>query len=179
MTIKPSYIIIVFLFLVLFLTNIGERKTEIRTEYKTDTVFTYRVDTFTHFIVKADKVIHLDTIWLKTPSKEDSVAIEMEQKYYNSKGIYEAWISGYKTNLDSLKVYQKTEYRTITNLVKEQIYKNGYNLYIEADIFALNKEVIPSIGLRLNMPNNVSIGGRIGVYENKANYGISLGYKLK
>ena len=39
------------------------------------------------------------------------------QKYYAKDSLYQAWVSGYKPNLDSIKVFPKTIYSTITNTV--------------------------------------------------------------
>lgn len=45
----------------------------------------------------------------------DTVAVEIPitSKHYNS-DTYDAWVSGYEPSLDSIKVYQKTEYITET-----------------------------------------------------------------
>ena len=39
------------------------------------------------------------------------------QKYYAKDSLYQAWVSGYKPNLDSIRVFPKTIYSTITNTV--------------------------------------------------------------
>lgn len=48
-----------------------------------------------------------------------NVVIPITQKHYED-STYSAWVSGYKPSLDSLKVYPRTEVRTITIHVKER-----------------------------------------------------------
>ena len=43
------------------------------------------------------------------------VALPITQRYYAKDSVYQAWVSGYKPNLDSIKVFPKTIYSTITN----------------------------------------------------------------
>lgn len=45
------------------------------------------------------------------------VALPKTQKYYAKDSLYQAWVSGYKPNLDSIRVFPKTIYSTITNTV--------------------------------------------------------------
>lgn len=61
-----------------------------------------RRDTIDHF-VEVSKMVH-DTVAVEVP---------IESKHYHGKE-YDAWVSGYEPSLDSIKVYQKTEYITET-----------------------------------------------------------------
>ena len=69
---------------------------KVRTEYKWLTRVT--TDTVTRFSVQHDSVL---------------VEVPIESKHYNAPE-YDAWVSGYMSSLDSINVYQKTEYITET-----------------------------------------------------------------
>ena len=58
------------------------------------------------------------------------VPIPKTQRYYAIDSLYQAWVSGYKPNLDSIKVFPKTIYTTITNTV----YKKPARVTIGATI---------------------------------------------
>jgi len=58
------------------------------------------------------------------------VALPKTQKYYAKDSLYMAWVSGYKPSLDSIKVFPKTIYSTITNTV----YKKPARVTIGATI---------------------------------------------
>lgn len=55
------------------------------------------------------------------PTKADSVSVEIPitQKHY-ADSTYSAWVSGYEPCLDSIQVYPKTEYKTITSTIKDK-----------------------------------------------------------
>ena len=69
---------------------------KVRTEYKWLTRVT--TDTVTRFSVQHDSVL---------------VEVPITSKHYNAPE-YDAWVSGYMSSLDSINVYQKTEYITET-----------------------------------------------------------------
>lgn len=88
-------------------------------------------DTITHYYPKPVEVekVRTEYRWLTmvehstdTLTRTDSVLVEVpiESKHYSS-SEYDAWVSGYEPSLDSIKVYQKTEYinTTITQVVKD------------------------------------------------------------
>ena len=59
--------------------------------------------------------ISVDSASFPAKIPHDSVLVEVpiESKHYHGKE-YDAWVSGYMPSLDSIKVYQKTEYITET-----------------------------------------------------------------
>lgn len=145
--------------------------------HTTDTVFFYKWDTLSVikpiFITK--KIVDTITVYSK-----DSVKIHLpvEQKYYEDKDRYQAWISGYEPSLDSINVFNKTEYQTITNHTKETIYKNAWNAYLGLQISTFDGNVIPTINLMIASPKKLSFGAGIGLYDNKPVCNLSLGYKI-
>lgn len=63
----------------------------------------------------------IDTFVVFTPEYiHDTIRLPMEQKHYRDTS-YEAWVSGYKPNLDSVKVYQRTQLVTITNTEVQRV----------------------------------------------------------
>lgn len=59
-----------------------------------------------------------DTVRLVTTQHDTvEVMVPMEQKHY-SDSLYDAYVSGYKPSLDSLRIYQTTKVVTITEIVK-------------------------------------------------------------
>ncbi len=77
--------------------------------WKTKYLPVYKTDTFDNPVVITE--------WM-----HDTVAVQVPitSKHYGSKD-YDAWVSGFEPNLDSIKVYQKTERitTTITKTVKD------------------------------------------------------------
>ena len=43
-----------------------------------------------------------------------TLSLPVIQKHYSQNGIYDAWVSGVSAELDSIRTYNKTEYKTIT-----------------------------------------------------------------
>lgn len=95
---------------------------------KTDTITTIKIDTIREVQpVKVSEIItHIDTIYVR-----DTIAIPIpvSQNYYRG-ADYEAWISGYKPNLDSINVFRSTEVRYVTNtkIIREKEKKWGIGI---------------------------------------------------
>lgn len=76
-------------------------ETKIKTVVKTDTVLISAP--IAVFFTFTDDTIHIgDTVVMR------------EQAYYED-SLYRAWVSGYRPRLDSLQVFPKTIYQTVTN----------------------------------------------------------------
>lgn len=96
------------------------------TEVVFDTIPYYEVmpkdSIVTKYIIEkvkvADTTIVSDTL---TCVVHDSIEVELPitQNHYED-STYSAWVSGYKPNLDSIKIYQQKEIQTITITTKEQ-----------------------------------------------------------
>lgn len=83
-------------------------RVEIRTETKVKTVV--KVDTLLISSPMAPLLVFqlIDTIRI------GDTVVQREQAYYED-SLYRAWVSGYRPRLDSLMVFPKTVYRTVTN----------------------------------------------------------------
>lgn len=149
----------------------------IETVYVTDTVYSTKIDTLKvaspTFIEK--KVV--DTFFVYV-NDSTNISLPIEQKRYAEPDKYELYISGVNPKLDTIWVFKKTEYRTVTNTVTNNIYKYTWRGYLNGQIMTFNNDVIPSIGLTLISPKSWLIGGNIGLYNNKPTYQLNVGYKL-
>ena len=76
--------------------------TAIKTVIKWLPLYKHTTDTIDHF-VEVSTMVH-DTVAVEVP---------ITSKHYGSEQ-YDAWVSGYEPSLDSIKVYQKTDYITTT-----------------------------------------------------------------
>lgn len=169
------YIIVICVLVALLLSS--KRQIKVVENRVTDTIVKTRVDTITDSIPKYIVKKTIDTIYL--PSSENGeIAIPIEQRYYREEGVYDAWISGYKPSLDSIKTYPRVEYQTITNNVTKEIYKSTLDFYPYIGFRRFDDKVGQVIGLSVKMPKKWIYSGEIGVMDNKLMYGITIGYKI-
>ena len=78
-----------------------------------DTLYVQNVDTIFQKDIEyiTEKVV--DTLYI-TNVVDSVVKLPMTQKHYKEDSLYDAWVSGYKPSLDSIRVYGKTETRFVT-----------------------------------------------------------------
>lgn len=169
------YIVVIVVLVTLLFSS--KRQIKVVENRVTDTILKIRVDTLTRYIPKYVTKKTTDTIYLKASDKNE-VAIEIEQKHYSENGVYDAWISGYKTQLDSIKTYPRVEYRTITNNITKEIYKSTIDFYPYIGFRRLNDNIGQVFGLTIKMPKKWIYSAEIGVMDNKMMYGVTVGYKL-
>lgn len=169
------YIVVIVVLVALLFSS--KRQIKVVENRVTDTILKIRVDTLTEYIPKYVTKKTTDTLYLPAYDNE-KVAVEVEQKHYQENGVYDAWISGYKAQLDSIKTYPRVEYRTITNNVTKEIYKSTLDFYPYIGFRRLDDKVGQVIGLTIKMPKKWMYSAEIGVMDNKMMYGVSLGYKL-
>ncbi len=169
------YIVVIVVLVTLLFSS--KRQIKVVENRVTDTILKIKVDTFTKYIPKYVVKKTTDTIYLPTNDKNE-VAIEIEQKYYSENGVYDVWVSGYKTQLDSIKTYPRVEYRTITNNITKEIYKPTIDLYPYIGFKRLDDKVGQVFGLAIKMPKKWIYSAEIGVVDNKMMYGVTVGYKM-
>lgn len=134
-----------------------------RVRYVTRFLPVVKNDTINHF-VEVSKMIH-DTVEVQVP---------ITSKHYQGKN-YDAYVSGFETNLDSIFVYNETQYitETITRTVKDK----GKHFFLDVGAgceYQFNtKAAVPfaELGARLKI-GKVGIGAYGGyshdIKENKA-----------
>lgn len=108
---KLPWILVVLLVIACVATWFRPHETlpvEIRTETKVKTVV--KVDTLLISAPMAPLLVFqlIDTIRI------GDTVVYREQVYYED-SLYRAWVSGYRPRLDSLMVFPKTVYQTVTN----------------------------------------------------------------
>lgn len=81
---------------------------EVRTETRIKTVV--KVDT----LLISPPMAPLLTIRLTDTMRIGDTVVHREQAYYED-SLYRAWVSGYRPRLDSLQVFPRTVYQTVTN----------------------------------------------------------------
>lgn len=94
----------------------GRNRAEIVT--KTDTLIVTRLDTIrekypvylTERVVDSVRVYLHDTTYIEVP---------VTQKYYHKDSIYDAWVSGFLPQLDSINVFQRTQTVYVTKVVEQ------------------------------------------------------------
>lgn len=169
------YIVVIVVLVTLLFSS--KRQIKVVENRVTDTILKIRVDTLTKYVPKYVTKKTTDTIYLQANDKNE-VAIEIEQKHYSENGVYDAWISGYKPQLDSIKTYPRVEYRTITNNITKEIYKSTIDFYPYIGFRRLDDNIGQVFGLTIKTPKKWIYSAEIGVMDNKMMYGVSLGYKL-
>lgn len=81
---------------------------EIRTETKVNTVV--QIET----LLISPPMAPLVVFRLTDTMRIGDTVVHREQAYYED-SLYRAWVSGYRPKLDSLQIFPKTVYQTVTN----------------------------------------------------------------
>lgn len=152
-------------------------KETVRTEFVTDTLYLYKVDTvyYEKPVYKTRTVI--DTVYLAC-GNDDEIPLPIEQKHYSEEGVYDAWVSGYQPELDSISVYRKTEYQIITNEVETVRETTNVGVYANVGFVAFNGLNGGHVGITLATRKKLSFGVNAGIINKKPFYGATIGYKL-
>ena len=169
------YIVVIVVLVALLFAS--KRQIKVVENRVTDTILHLKIDTITQYVPKYVTKKTTDTIYLQANDKNE-VAIEIEQKHYSENGVYDAWISGYKPQLDSIKIYPRVEYKTITNNITKEIYKSTIDFYPYIGFKRLDDKIGQVIGLSVKMPKKWIYSAEIGVMDNKMMYGVTVGYKM-
>ena len=169
------YIVVIVVLVTLLFSS--KRQIKVVENRVTDTIIHLKIDTLTKYVPKYVTKKTTDTIYLQA-NNNNEVALEIEQKHYSENGFYDAWISGHKPQLDSIKTYPRVEYRTITNNITKEIYKSTINFYPYIGFKRLDDNIGQVFGLTVKMPKKWIYSAEIGVMDNKMMYGVTVGYKL-
>ena len=155
---------------------------------KRDTVIVY--DTIYHnypkpvdsavvrYVTKVLPVVKYDTIFRENSATDHfadssnmiAVEVPITSKHYGCKD-YDAWVSGYEANLDSIKVYQRTEYITERVTISKPPNKWELDAMAGIDYDVTSQHYSPYAGGELlYKPNRLQVGIRGGVVKggNKA-----------
>lgn len=150
-----------------------------RTLYKTDTIRLSTVDTITlrEPYYKTYRIV--DTIRIEADSTH-AVTLPITQKHYSKDSTYDAWISGYDPNLDSIRIYEKTNTEVVTNTIIETRVINKWGIYPSLGYIKSDNNEAATIGITFKSPKKWLFGANVGIDgNNKAIYGITIGYNIK
>ena len=142
----------------------------------TDTVYVTRMDTVyvTRPVVKERVVV--DTVYVET--EKGSLSLPLEQLRYEEKGRFEAWVTGFRVSLDSVKLYDKVVERTVTRTVRTEA-KQGSFCVTYMGFKAFEGTVSPNIGLMLETPKSWVLGAEIGYSKaHKTHWGVNIGHRF-
>lgn len=169
------YIVIVSLSVCLVF-SITHRKEVIIEKHTVDTITVIRIDTFIerfpHFI--SEKIV--DTVFIEKTS-ENALKLPITQRYYNTDS-YQAWVSGYRPNLDSINVFNKVVERTVNHTIDRVVYPKSIDWYLNAGSMFIDKKAAPYLGINVKFKNNIIVGANAGVYDKEMFYGFNVGFKL-
>lgn len=76
--------------------------------------------------------------------------LPITQRYYAKDSVYKAWVSGYRPNLDSIQVYPKTVFKTMTNTITRRPNKWGIGVSAGYGIMLNPVRASPFVGVSLN-----------------------------
>ena len=154
----------------------GNKET-VRTKFVTDTLYLYKVDTvyYEKPVYKTRAVV--DTVYLACGNDKE-IPLPIEQKRYSEEGVYDAWVSGYQPELDSISVYRKTEYQIITNEVETVRETTNVCVYANVGFVAFDGLNGGHVGITLATRKKLSFGVNAGIMNKKPFYGATIGYKL-
>lgn len=175
MTKYIPYVVIAVL-LVSLIVSLTNRKEVIIEKTTSDTVTIVKLDTVKVKIPIFIKDVVVDTFLIKDSINNDYIIPKMQRYYKDS--MYEAWVSGYRPNLDSLNIFRKTITNTITNTVTRTIYPKTTDLYLNVGSDYIGKQFAPNVGLAVKFRNGLMIGGNVGLYDKELYYGLKVGFKL-
>ena len=150
-------------------------------ETKTDTVTEYKIISDTAFVErpKLCKEIIRDTVWLDSLLDNDYNHLIVSQKEYRDSD-YVAWVSGIEPQLDSIMVFNNTEYvfKTSTIETVKTIEDKTGKWFAGAGIYRFDNDLVPKLNV-VYQKNRIMVGASVGLYNNQPIYGVDINYKIK
>ena len=150
-------------------------------ETKTDTVTEYKIVRDTEFVErpKVYKETIRDTIQLNSLLDNGSKHLVVSQKEYRDSD-YVAWVSGIEPQLDSIMVFNNTEYvfKTSTIETVKTIEDNTGKWFAGAGLYRLDNTLVPKINI-VYQKKRIMVGASVGLYNNQPIYGVDINFKVK
>lgn len=143
------------------------------TEYKTivDTIF---VDKPKYY-----KEVVRDTVQLNHFVRNEDKYLVVTQKEYRDSN-YVAWVSGVEPQLDSIMVFNNTEYVFKTSTIEKvnTIEDKTGKWFAGAGLYRLDNTLIPKINI-VYQKKRIMVGASVGLYNKQPIYGVDINYKIK
>lgn len=171
-----SYILVAVLAIIVFhaFTKRTPEQNEVVKEITiVDTVRYIQTDTITRYEPKYITKRVVDTLYIT-----DTLFLPITQKHYSEPNMYDVWVSGYEAKMDSIKTYNKTEYKTIEKTITREKVVNKYELYLNGGLNAFSGAFIPKVGVSLITPKKTHYNANLGLYKGELTYEIGVGFKL-
>lgn len=148
---------------------------------KTETITVTDKKCYTvHDTVKIDHPVYSerkvrDTIWVNHSDSLEYLLVE-QRKYVDT--LYTLWVSGVHPVLDSIHVYNKTEYieKYIEKTVVTKEKPRGF--YVGGAVNSIDGTISPQINAMYQF-GNIIVNGTVGMYNRRPVYGVGVNYKIK
>ena len=156
-------------------SNIPATKTDTIsvTDYQTivDTIF---VDNPKYY-----KEIVRDTVPLNQFVRNEENYLVVTQKEYRDSN-YVAWVSGVEPQLDSIMVFNNTEYVFKTSTIEKvnTIEDKTGKWFTGAGLYSLGNTLVPKINI-VYQKKRIMVGASVGFYNKQPIYGIDFNFKVK
>ena len=143
------------------------------TEYKTivDTIF---VDKPKYY-----KEVVRDTVPLNQFARNEDNYLVVTQKEYRDSN-YVAWVSGVEPQLDSIMVFNSTEYVFKTSTIEKvkTIEDKTGKCFAGAGIYRLDNTLVPKLNV-VYQKKRIMVGASVGLYNKQPICGVDINYKIK
>ena len=172
-----SYILVAVLAVIVFHAFTKDNPTETREVVKeitnVDTVRVCTTDTIIRYEPKYITKRVVDTLHIT-----DTLLLPITQKHYAERDKYDVWVSGYEAKMDSIRTYNKTEYKYVEKEVTREVVVNKYEFYLNGGLNAFSGSFIPKVGVSLITPKKTHYNVNLGLYKGEMTYEIGVGFKL-
>ena len=143
------------------------------TEYKTivDTIF---VDKPKYY-----KEVIRDTVPLNQFVRNEDKYLFVTQKEYRDSN-YVAWVSGVEPQLDSIMLFNNTEYvfKTSTIETVKTIEDKTGKWFTGAGLYRLDNTLVPKLNV-VYQKNRIMVGASVGWYNKQPIYGVDFNFNVK
>ena len=143
------------------------------TEYQTirDTIF---VDKPKYY-----KEVVRDTVPLNQFVRNEDKYLVVTQKEYRDSN-YVAWVSGIEPQLDSIMVFNNTEYVFKTSTIEKvkTIEDKTGKWFTGAGLYRLDNTLVPKLNV-VYQKKRIMVGASVGLYNKQPIYGVDINYKIK
>ena len=150
---------------------------------KTDTISVTEYNTIVDTICvdkpKYYKEVIRDTVPLNQFVRNEDKYLVVTQKEYRDSN-YVAWVSGVEPQLDSIMVFNNTEYVFKTSTIEKfkTIEDKTGKWFSGAGIYRVDKTLIPKINI-VYQKKRIMVGASVGLYNKQPIYGVDINYKIK
>lgn len=143
------------------------------TKYKTvrDTIFMDKP--------KYYKEVVRDTVSLNLFVRNEDNYLVVTQKEYRDSN-YVAWVSGVEPQLDSIMVFNNTEYvfKTSTIETVKTIEDKTGKWFMGTGLYRLDNTLVPKLNV-VYQKKRIMVGASVGLYNNQPIYGVDINFKVK